>query len=74
VDTNDNEVVEIPDKKFKRMIARMTNEINDNLDKYLNKLKENTNKHLNEIRKTTQDTKEKFNKDTEILKKIKLKL
>jgi hypothetical protein len=52
VDTNDNEVVEIPDKKFKRMIARMTNEINDNLDKYLNKLKENTNKHLNEIRKS----------------------
>jgi hypothetical protein len=32
------------------------------------------NKQLNEMRKTIEDTKEEFNKDTEILKKIKLKL
>jgi hypothetical protein len=40
--------------------------------KNLNEFKENTNEQPNKIRKTMQDMKEEFNKDTEILKKIKL--
>jgi hypothetical protein len=73
VDSNDNEVGEMPDKEFKRMIMRMFNKIKKDTNKCLNKFKENINKQLNNTKKTIQSTKKKFNKDIENLLKIKLK-
>jgi hypothetical protein len=83
-DLNDNEVDEISNIELKRTMIRVINKIREDMckdpnefkqdiNKQLNELKENSNKQLNEIRKTMQDVQEEFNKDTEILKKIKLK-
>jgi hypothetical protein len=56
------------------MVTTMRNKIKGNIYKHLRKFKENTNKQQNEIRKTIQNLKGEFNKDTEILKKINLKM
>jgi hypothetical protein len=54
-------------------MIRMINKIKKDMYKNLNELNEGTNKQLIEIRKTMQGMKEGLNKETEILKKIKLK-
>jgi hypothetical protein len=58
--------------KFRRIILRIINEIKEDMyNKLSNVSKENTNEQLNEIRKTMQDMDMKFNKEIEILEKIK---
>jgi hypothetical protein len=51
MDANDSEVDEIPNKKLKRMVVRMNNNIKEGMNKHLNKFKDNPNKQLNEIKK-----------------------
>jgi hypothetical protein len=51
MDANDSEVDEIPNKKLKRMVVRMNNNIKEGMNKHLNKFKDNTDKQLNEIKK-----------------------
>jgi ribosome recycling factor len=65
-------VGEISNIVFKRMIIRIINEMKKDMYKYLNKFKESTHEEINEIRETMQGIKG-YNKDTEILKDIKLK-
>jgi hypothetical protein len=44
MDSNDNEVDEIPDKDFKTMIRRMIDEIKEDTNKHLNEFKDNRSK------------------------------
>jgi hypothetical protein len=46
MDTNDSKVDEIPDKDFKIMIIRMSNEIKEEANKFTNEFQENINKKL----------------------------
>lgn len=48
INTSNSEVNEISDQKFKKLIIRMTNEMN----KHLSELQENSIKDLNKIKKT----------------------
>jgi hypothetical protein len=44
IDTKENEVNEILDKEFKRMIIRMINKFKDDMEKHLSEFKYNTKK------------------------------
>jgi hypothetical protein len=54
-------------------LCKHLNELKEDINKHLTELKENSMKQLNKIRKIMQDIQEEFNKDIEILEKMKLK-
>jgi Txe/YoeB family toxin of Txe-Axe toxin-antitoxin module len=51
VDIAEKEIDKISDKKLKRKIIRMINEIKEDMYKYLNSFRENMNKQLNELKR-----------------------
>lgn len=71
--SNENELDEILEKKFKRVIVSIVNETKEDRNRFLNELQENTKKQLKEIKKPTQNIKVGFNNEIEIIKNITLK-